>query len=323
MRLSLTANLTTTAIQEASLRGQIEATKTLIDEQQKQLDLAKRQLDFGGVTRLAVLSQETTVAQSRASLPPLEQQLAETRHALSVLMGHMPLQVPEGQFELATLHLPYDVPLTLPSELVEQRPDIRAAEANLHIASAAIGVAEANRLPQITLSADIGSVANQVGKLFTPGNGIWDWGGSVTQVLFDAGALAHEQGAAEAQYDAAAAMYKKAVLLAFKDVADTLRALDADAKTLKAQSEAEHAASESLKLAHDQFDAGAISYLGLLDAENAEQRSRILLVQAEAQRFADTAALFQALGGGWNTPEIAGTPNTSVTPSAPPEESTP
>jgi NodT family efflux transporter outer membrane factor (OMF) lipoprotein len=299
-RLSLTANVVTTAIREASLRGQIEATNKLIGEQEKQLDLLKRQLDAGGVTRLAVLAQATELAQSRATLPPLAQQLAQTRHALSTLTGAFPTHAPRQVFELASLHLPEKLPLTLPSQLVEQRPDVRAAEANLHAASAAIGVAEANRLPQITLSASIGTVANTLGTLFMPGGGIWALGGGISETIFDAGANLHKQNAAEADYDAAAAIYRKTVLSAFQDVADTLRALENDAAALKAQSDAERAASDSLKLALNQFDAGAISYLALLDSEKAERRSRIALVQAEAQRFADTAALFQALGGGWN-----------------------
>lgn len=298
-RISLTANVVTTAVKEASLRGQIAETKKLVDEQEKQLAIYKKQLDAGGVTRLAVLSQEAIVAQTRTTLPPLEKELSQTRHALSVLIGELPSHAPEAVFELASLHLPEQLPLTLPSQLVEQRPDIRAAEANLHAASAAIGVAEAARLPQLTLSADVGSVANQIESLFTPGGGVWAIGGSLAETIFDAGTLEHKEDAAKARYDAAAAMYRKTVLAAFQDVADTLRALEFDARALKAQSEAEQAAMNSLKLARTQYETGAISYLSMLDAENTEQKSRIALVQAEAARFADTAALFQALGGSW------------------------
>jgi NodT family efflux transporter outer membrane factor (OMF) lipoprotein len=298
-RLVLTANVVTTAITEASLRGQIAATQALIEEQGKQLGIGRRQLAAGGITRLAVLTQETTLAETRATLPPLEKQLAQTRHALSAMTGQLPSHAPKGTFELASLHLPEKLPLGVPSQLVERRPDIQAAEANLHAASAAIGVAESNRLPQLTISADIGSVASQVGKLFSPGGGIWSLGGSLGETVFDAGALAHKQGSAEARYDQAAAIYRKTVLAAFQDVADSLRAIEADARGLQAESEAERAAAEGLKLAETQYGAGAISYLALLDSENAEQKSRIALVQAEAQRFADTAALFQALGGGW------------------------
>ena len=245
--------------------------------------------------------QQTNLLQTRAQLPPLEKQLAQTRHALSVLSGEPPNHKPNGTFELSSLHLPEQLPLTLPSELVEQRPDIRAAEENLHAASANIGVAEAARLPQFTLSADIGSVANEIGKLFTPGGGFWSFGGEVAQTIFDGGTLRHRQRAAEANYDIATALYRKTVLNALQEVADTLRALEADAKTLQMVSEAERAAAEALKLAHMQYESGALSYLNMLDAESTEQRSRIALVQAQAQRFADTAALFQALGGGWNS----------------------
>ncbi len=301
-RLSLTSNVVTTAIKEASIRAQIAATKKLIEEQEKQVSIAQKQLDAGAITRLALLSEQTSLAQTRATLPPLEKDLAQTRHALSTLIGQLPTHSPKAIFELDSLHLPEKLPLTLPSKLVEQRPDIRAAEANLHAASAQIGVAEAARLPQLSISADVGSVANQIENLFSPGGGIWSIGGSLSETIFDAGTLAHKQGSAEAHYDEAKAIYRKTVLSAFQDVADTLRALELDAKALQAQNEAEHAASESLKLARNQFESGAISYTALLDAENAEQKSRIALVQAQAQRFADTAALFQALGGGWNSP---------------------
>ena len=298
-RLSLTANVVTTAIREASLRGQIAATKKLIEDQEKQLDIYKKQLEAGGVTRQAVLAQQATLSQTRTMLPPLEKQLSQTRHALSVLVGQLPSHAPKAVFNLHDLHLPEQLPLTLPSQLVEQRPDIRAAEANLHAASAAIGLAEANRLPEFTISANIGSVANQIERLFIPGGGIWSMGGTIAETIFDAGKLEYKEASAKARYDQAAAVYRKTVLTAFQDVADTLRALELDTKALKAQSEAEHAASESLNLAKTQYEAGAASYLSMLEAENAAQKASIALVQAEALRYADTAALFQALGGGW------------------------
>lgn len=297
--LSLTANVVTAAVQEASLRGQIAATKKIVEEETKQRDLLQKQLDLGGISKEGLLAQEATLAQVKATLPPLEKQLDQTRHELSVLAGQFPNDAPKAIFELGSLKLPTALPVTLPAQLVEQRPDVRAAEANLHAASAAIGVASANRLPQITLSADMGSAANAIGKLFSPGGGFWSMGFGVAQTIFDAGTLAHKQGAAEAEYDVAAAQYRKVVLTAFQDVADTLRALQSDATALKAQVAAERAAADSLSLARDQFNAGAISYLSLLDSERTEQQTKLALVQAEAQRFADTAALFQALGGGW------------------------
>ncbi len=298
-RISLTTNVVVAAIEEASLRGQIAATQKIIADEDHQRNVLQKQLDAGGIVKTALLAEEALLAQTRATLPPLEKQLSQTRHALSVLAGDFPSNAPAATFDFKSIALPANLPVSLPSQLVEQRPDVKAAEASLHAASAGIGVAIANRLPQITLSADVGDVANMLGKMFTPGTGIWALGGGVSQTIFDAGTLAHEQGVAEAEYDYAAAQYKKTVLGAFQDVADTLRALQSDATALKAQNAAERAAAASLKLAHQQFDAGSISYLNLLDAERTEQQARLTLVQAEAQRYVDTAALYQALGGGW------------------------
>lgn len=298
-RLTLTANVVTTAVQEASLRGQIAATQKIVEDEQKQFDLLQRQLEMGGVAKSAVLAQKATLEETRASLPPLEKQLAQTRHELSALVGQFPSEKLGAQFDLASLDLPGTLPVSLPSQLVDRRPDIEAADAYLHSASAAIGVAVANRLPQITLSADIGDEANTLSKLFSPGTGIWAMGFSASQTIFDFGTLEHEEGAARAQFDQAAAIYRKTVLAAFQNVADTLRALQSDATALKTQTTAEHAAADSLKLAEAQFHDGAISYLALLDAERTEQQARVTEVQAEALRYADTAALFEALGGGW------------------------
>lgn len=298
-QLSLTANVVTAAVQEASTCAQLDATKKILEHEIEQRDLLQKQVDLGGISKTALLAQEATVAQFQATLPPLEKRLAITRHQLSVLEGQFPSNAPNATFDLASLHLPETLPLTFPSQLVEQRPDIRAAEANLHAASAAIGVAVANRLPQIVLSADMGTEANNLGKLFSPGTGIWRMAFDGSQTIFDFGTLAHEQGEAEAEFDVAAAQYRKTVLSAFQDVADTLRALQSDATTLNAQVAAEHAASESLKLSEDQFHAGSISYIALIDAERTEEQAKLALVQVEAARYADTAALFQALGGGW------------------------
>ncbi len=298
-RITLTSNIVTAAIQEASLRGQIDATEKVIASQNRQYGLLQKQLELGAIAKPAVLAQEALLSQTRATLPPLEKQLAQTRHLLSVLAGQVPSEEVAGRFELSSLKLPDTLPVILPADLVEQRPDVRAAEANLHAASAAIGVAAANRLPKFMLSANIGDVANNLGKMFSPGTGIWSMGFDATQTIFDAGALAHKQGTAEAQYDFAVAQYRKTVLAALQDVADTLRALQSDAQSLKAQRAASRAATGSLVLAHDQYTAGAIPYSALLDAERTEQQTKIARVQAEAQRYADTAALFQALGGGW------------------------
>jgi NodT family efflux transporter outer membrane factor (OMF) lipoprotein len=189
--------------------------------------------------------------------------------------------------------------VSVPSALVEQRPDLRAAEANLHAASAAIGVAIANRLPNITLTADAGTSATTLDRLFTPGTGFWDLAASVTQPIFEGGALLHRERAARAAFDEATAQYRSTAITAFQNVADSLHALDLDADALKASVTAERAAAESLEIARRQLQLGAISYLTLLNAEQAYQQARINLVVAQANRFADTAALFQALGGGW------------------------
>jgi NodT family efflux transporter outer membrane factor (OMF) lipoprotein len=300
-RLSLTANVVTTAVTEASLRGQIAATQKIIEEEERQLDVLRHQFELGGIAKSGVLAQVATLARVRATLPPLEKQLAQTRHQLSVLAGQFPSDAPKAAFELASLTLPQKIPVSIPSQLVEQRPDVCAAEATLHAASAEIGVATANMLPQITLTGDVGSDVGKLASLFAPGTGIWSLAAGITQPIFHGGELLHKRKAAEAAYDQAAAIYRKTVLAAFQDVADSLHALQSDATALKAEAEAEHAADESLKLSEQQYKDGAISYIDLLSAEQTEEQARVALVQAEARRFADTAALFAALGGGWWT----------------------
>ena len=295
--LSLTANVVTTAIEEASLRGQIAATEQIIDIESQELDRLQRDFAAGAVNNTAVLQQAATLSQTRATLPPLEKALAQTRNALAVLLGRLPSDMPAAQFELADLDLPRELPLSLPSHLVEQRPDIRASEAQLHSASAEIGVAIANMLPQLNLSAALGTTGT--GALFQPGTGIWSVAGALTQPLFEGGALLHRKRATEAAFDEAAAQYRQTVLTAFQSVADTLRALQSDADALSAQLAAEHAAADSLAVARRQFQLGSGTYLTLLNAEQTYQQAHIALVQAQAARFSDTAALFQALGGGW------------------------
>jgi NodT family efflux transporter outer membrane factor (OMF) lipoprotein len=239
------------------------------------------------------------VAQTRTTLPPLEKLLAQTRHQLSVYAGKLPSESGMPEFELASLQLPADLPVSLPSSLVRQRPDIQASEALLHEASALIGVATANLYPQITLSGSIGSAALQAGNLFGPGTGLWSIAAGLLQPVFNGGALTARRRAAIAAYDQAAAQYRATVLTAFQNVADALRALDSDASALKAQADVESLARESLELATRQYELGAVSFLVLLDAQRSYQQSRIGLAQAQAARYADTAALFQALGGGW------------------------
>jgi len=297
--LTLTANLVTTAIREASLRAQLEATREVLAAQERQLEIVEKQFAAGAIARSPVLAQRTQVAQTRSTLPPLEKSLAQTGHQLSVYAGKLPGESGMPEFHLDSLQLPPELPLSLPSSLVRQRPDIQASEALLHQASAQVGVATANLYPQITLSGNVGSAALRAGDLFGPGSGLWSIAAGLLQPIFNGGALTARRRAAIAAYDQAAAQYQSTVLTAFQNVADALRALDSDAQSLKAQSEAEALARESLDLATRQYQLGAVSYLALLDAQRSHQQSRIGLVQAQAARFADTAALFQALGGGW------------------------
>jgi NodT family efflux transporter outer membrane factor (OMF) lipoprotein len=297
--LTLTSNVVTAAIQEVSLQGQIDATQEIIKAESDQLDVIRNQFELGSIAKTDVLAQDSELAQTRATLPPLQKQLAQQRHLLMALTGRFPNQDREGVLTLAALRLPTSLPVSLPSRLVEQRPDIRAAEAQLHQASAQIGVAVANRLPQFNITGDYGSAALSAAQLFTPGSIIWSIGTSATQPLFHGGTLLHQQRAAEAAYEAAAAQYRTTVLAAFQNVADVLRALQTDAAALKAQQTATHAASDSLDLTREQYRLGAITYANLLNAQRTYQQARLNLVQAQAARFADTAALFQALGGGW------------------------
>jgi NodT family efflux transporter outer membrane factor (OMF) lipoprotein len=297
--LTLTSNVVTAAVQEVSLRGQIEATQDIIKAESDQLDVMHRQLDLGGIARTDVLTQESEVAQAQATLPPLQKQLSQQRHVLQALIGRFPSQDRGDRLRLASLHLPTRLPVSLPSQLVEQRPDVRAAEAQLHEASAQIGVAIANRLPQFNLTGDYGSSALSTATLFTPSTIVWSIGASGTQPIFHGFTLLHQERAAKAAYDVAEAQYRSTVLAAFQNVADALRALQLDAATLKAQQAAVHAASDSLDLTRSQYRLGALTFVNLLDAQRTYQQALLALVQAQAARYADTAALFQALGGGW------------------------
>jgi NodT family efflux transporter outer membrane factor (OMF) lipoprotein len=298
--LTLTSNVVAAAVQEASLRGQIAATEEIIKIETQSLEILRKQLELGQVAGGDVAAVEATLAQAQTTLPPLRKQLAVQRDLLTALIGRLPSQEPVEKFELASLQLPQDLPVSLPSKLVEQRPDVQSAEAQLHAASALIGVAIAAQLPQFTLTANAGTVANQIGQLFiTPGTAFWTVAGNVAQTIFDAGTLLHKKRAADAAFDAAAAMYRSTVITAFQNVADALHALQSDAETLKAAYAAERAAFKSLEIARRQLQLGAIGYLGLLTTQNTYQTALVALVQAQAARYADTAALFQALGGGW------------------------
>jgi NodT family efflux transporter outer membrane factor (OMF) lipoprotein len=309
--LTLTSNVVTAAVQEASLRGQIDATRDIIKAETDQLDVVRHQFEVGAAARTDVLTQQSEVATAQATLPPLQKQLEQQRHVLLALIGRFPNQAGNDHLTLAALRLPTDLPLSLPSQLVEQRPDVRAAQAQLHQSSAQIGVAIANRLPQFTLTGDYGTAAVATAALFTPQSLIWTAAASGTQPIFHGFTLLHQQRAAEAAYDQADAQYRATVLAAFQNVADALRALQLDAATLRAQRAALRAAADTLDLARGQYRLGAISYVILLNAQHSYQQARLAVVQAQAARYADTAALFQALGGGWwNRIDVAPNPRT-------------
>ena len=297
--ITLSSNVAAAAVQEASLRAQIEATHELITINTDMLGILRNQFAKGYVSRLDVAAQEAQLAQVQATLPPLLKQLAQERDLLAVLSGGFPSRELPEKFELSSFELPQELPLSLPSQLVEQRPDVRQAEENLHSASAQIGIAVANRLPGFALTADAGAMATVFTRLFAGGTGFWDVGASVTQPVFEGGTLLHRERAAIAAYDQAAEQYRSTVLTAFQNVADTLTALQQDADGLKAAAAAKEAAVVTLDLARKQYQSGYANYLALLSAEQAYQQALLALVQAQASRYADTAALFQALGGGW------------------------
>ena len=297
--LTLTSNVVVIAITEAGLRGQIAATQRLLELQHQLTEKVRQQKTVGTVSSLDVLNQEAAEAQTAATLPPLQKQLGQTRDALTALVGKLPAAEPTETFQLDELTLPAELPVSLPSKLVEQRPDVRQAEENLHFASAEAGVAIADMLPQIAITGNLGTTAFQTSDLFKGGTGFWGAGASLTQTLFDAGALLHKHRAADAALDEAGAQYRAAVILACQNVADTLRALYADADALKANAESARAAKAAFDFAHKQLDLGTVSFVAVLNAEQTYQQAELALVQAQANRYSDTAALFQALGGGW------------------------
>ncbi|MCW8808242.1 MAG: efflux transporter outer membrane subunit [Rhodanobacter sp.] len=298
-RITLSTNVVAAVVQEASLRSQIDATRELIASNAKMVKILRYQLSKGYAGRLDLAAQESQLAQVKATLPPLIKQLAQQHDLLAVLAGRFPSQATAEKFELSSLRLPQELPLSLPSALVAQRPDVRQAEANLHAASAQVGIATANRLPNIELTADVGSTALAIGQVFKSGTGFWALGAAVTAPVFQGGTLLHQQRAAKAAYVQAAEQYRSTVLTAFQNVADTLAALEQDAEGLKAAAAAADAAKVTLDLSQRQWKDGYAGYLSLLSAEQGYQQARIALVQAQADRYADTAALFQALGGGW------------------------
>jgi NodT family efflux transporter outer membrane factor (OMF) lipoprotein len=304
--LTLTSNVVAAAITEASLRAQIAAEEDIARSQQSALDITHRRVTAGGASRTEVLQQQATLQATLATLPALRTQLAQERDLLATYVGALPAEYGDSQFRLDTLRLPVELPVSLPSRFVEQRPDVRQYSALLHQATAQVGVATANMLPQLTITGNYGGDSPRFADLFSPASAVWGIAGSVTQPIFKGGQLMHQRRAAVAAAQEAAANYKATVLTAFQNVADALLALQGDADALAAQTLAERSASGSLDLIQAQYKAGGASYLQVLTAEQTYQNAAVALVKARAQRFTDTAALFQALGGGWwNRTDIA------------------
>ncbi|WP_297697249.1 efflux transporter outer membrane subunit [Phenylobacterium sp.] len=303
---TLTANVASTAIQQASVEAQIRITRELIATETELLQIVRRQSAKGYSSGLDVAAQEAQLAQTRAALPPLLRQSAQLQHQLAALTGAFPGEAPAAGLQLSDLELPRDLPVSLPSAIVAQRPDVLQAQANLHAASAGIGIAAANRLPNIQLTGDAGSTALTLGRLFGPGTGFWTLGAAAAAPLFDGGALRHRARAARAAYDQAAQQYRSTVLAAFQNVADVLAALEQDAEALKAAAAADRAARTTLEGLKVQLKDGYAGYPAVLAAEQAYGQAELGLVQAQASRFSDTAALFQALGGGWRGAAAAG-----------------
>jgi len=297
--LSLTSSVVATAIQEASLRAQLKATRDVVDIETKSLNVITKQVQLGALAKSAALQQQTLVAQSQAQVPALEKALAQTRHQLAVLAGRLPGDAGLPTFDIDSLTLPRELPVSVPAALVRQRPDVRSAEAQLHQASAQIGVATAALYPQITLSAGVDRQSFKIDKLFDTGTTGWNLAAGLVQPIFNGGSLQAKKRASVAAYDAAQAQYQSTVLNAFLNVANALRAIDTDADAVIANADAERLANEALGLVERQYQLGAVSYLASLDAQRTYLSTRVALVQARAARFTDTAALFQALGGGW------------------------
>ncbi len=297
--LSLTSDVVAGAIEEALLGARIKATSDVIDIALRELKILRRQYALGEVAGADVAAQEAALARRRAELPPLEKALLESRDRMASLLGRFPSRKPKAVFTLSSLVLPRQLPVSLPARLLAQRPDVRAAEAELKRAGALVGVAASNRLPQVTLAGALGSSAVTAGGLGAAGNLFWSLAGDISQTVFDAGALKHRQRAAEAFFKEADARYRTTVLAAFREVADALHALLSDAAALKAAVGAEEAAKRSLDIARRQLQLGEINYLGLLETQKSYEGARVALAKARANRLRDSAALFEALGGGW------------------------
>ena len=298
-RLTLAANVVTAAIREASLREQIAAVEQMVALQQNRLTIVEKLEKLGTASSGDVVAQRLDLAQVRVLLPELKRQLEQLRHRLAVYTGQAPGNAKLPEFRLADIQLPAQLPLSLPAELARQRPDIRAAEALLEQAGERVGVATANLYPQIMLTATGGSISANSGDLFSDGTWFSLLGASLTQPLFHGRELQAKRRAAIAGYEQASAAYQQVVLLGLQNVADALRALEADAQKVSERADAADQALRFRDITSARYDAGGVSYYTLLDAERRLQSAVLDRIQAVADRYADSAALLQALGGGW------------------------
>ncbi|MHB1480406.1 MAG: efflux transporter outer membrane subunit [Acidithiobacillus ferrooxidans] len=298
-RLTLTGNIVTTAVSEAATEGQIRATRAIVAQERQLLELTENQYKAGAVDYLSVVTQRSQLASEMATLPPLKQQLAVYRHELAILVGAFPADARRQSFTLTELQLPEELPVSLPSQLLKQRPDIRAALSQMKAANAVIGEARAQFYPTVQLTAAFGDTASHPALFFNPVSSIWSLVGAVSQPIFEGGKLEAQKAEAHAAYDAVYAAYRSTVLNAFDQVANALRAVEHDAQTLAAQRAALQAAAEALRLAQASYRAGASDYLTLLTAEVQYDNAKIAEITARSQRYQDTAALLVALGGGW------------------------
>jgi NodT family efflux transporter outer membrane factor (OMF) lipoprotein len=306
---TLAANTANAAINAAALEEEIAAEQKLVAAEQRLLTTVRRQFELGGATGTDVATQETQLANTEALVVPLQTQLTQTRDQLAAYIGRAPSEADIPPITLDELTLPGELPVSLPSSLVEQRPDVRDAQAQWHAATAQVGVAVANRLPQFTLAATGGSAPATFGQLFTPGNGFFTVTTQIAGPIFEGGTLLHQQRAAQAAMRAAAATYANVVVGAYQNVADVLTALTNDAQALSANDTAARAAARSLSLAQLQYSAGGVAYPIVLTAQTQYQQAVISLIRARAARYTDTVALYAALGGGWwNRKDIAPPP---------------
>jgi len=293
---SLTAHVAAEALALATARAQIEIVQAIINDDQRNVDLVQQAITSGSGTRVQLVSAQSQLAQDRALLPDLHQDETVARHALTILTGKAPAEWIPPEFTLAEFTLPAELPVSLPSELVHRRPDILAAEAQLHVASAAIGVATANLYPNISLSGTVTQQALTPGGLFNSVNNAWSIAANLTQPIFDGGRLSAQKRAAVDNYQAQLASYRQTILSAFGEVADRLQSLANDADRVKAQASAAETAAQSLNLARDSYQAGNSGILDVIDAERRYGQAQLALSRARAQRLLDTAQLYLAAG---------------------------